>query len=135
MLADLAGGDPRLCCISDNGDAESYVAICSAAGYFHEPDAAHALPLLVPAQTEVSLGSLGARLPCRHLNNVYNDAAHLPRLARGPEGTKTKQSVMATHEARVHYTWLCLPLNWHLLGYQSLAEDAEIVRLSQQHRR
>merc|ERR1719215_801228 len=132
MLADLAGGDPRLCCISDNGDAESHVAICSVAGYFHEPHTAHALPVLVPAaRPEVSLGSLGTWLPCRHLNDVYHGAAHLPRLARSPEGTKVAQSVLAAHKARLYYTRLRLPLNWHRVGHQPLAQVAALVRLSQ----
>jgi len=123
MLADLAGGNPRLRCISNHCAAFAHPAIRCAARDFHESHSAHALSLLEPAaQTEFSLGAMGAWLYRCCLDNVHYGAANMAGFASCSEGAESEQPLLGPHATRLHYTRLCPSLDRHPLGYKSLAQ-------------
>jgi len=124
MLADLAGGNPRLRCVSNYRPAVAHPAICSVAGHLHQPYPAYGVPLLASAdESEESLGSVGAGLCCCHLNDVHHGAAHLPCLACCPQGSGRRQPCDAKIQTSLHYLGLCSPLWWHDVGHQIVEQD------------
>lgn len=89
MLANLAGGNPRLRCVPNYRAAVAHTAIRSAARHFYQPDSAHAVPLLAPTPPlEVPLGRLGACLRGCRFHIVHHGAANLLGAASGKQGAQ-----------------------------------------------
>lgn len=137
MLADLAGDHPRLRCISNHRAAFAHAAICGAARDLHEPDSAHAVPLLVPTSPpEISLGTLGAKLCRCYVHDVHHGAAHLPRPARRQQGaellnwtwTWPHAGPLAWSKAMLYNCRLRPSLRWHALGHEPLDQTPQLLR-------
>lgn len=128
MLADLAGGYPRLGCISNNCAAVAHTAVRGVASRFHKPHPAHTLLVLAPAQlAHYTLGPLGSCLHrwCSH--GVHHGAAHLPRSPHRAPGCPLWRHWLV-HQARLHCLGLRPPIHWHHVGHQLVAKAQEALR-------
>lgn len=125
MLANLAGGYPRLGCISNNCAVVAHTAVRGVASHFHKPHPAHNLSVLAPAQlAHYTLGPLGSCLHrwCSH--RVHHGAAHLPRPPHRSPGCPLWRRRL-DDQAMLHCFGLCPPLHWHHVGYQHVAKAKE----------
>lgn len=128
MLADLAGGYPRLGCISNNCAVVAHTAVRGVASRLHKPHPALFLLVLAPAQlVHYTLGPLGSCLHrcCSH--GVPHGAANLPRSPHRAPGCPLWQH-WQLYQARLHYLWLCPPIRWHHVGDQLVAKAKETLR-------